>query len=90
MIVEGHLLTPRGWLRGTALLQRGRIASVDGDMVDEAVARADSTRPLCCPASSTCTCTAAVAPTPWTPATPSTRIARCTPGMAPPACWPPP
>jgi len=49
MIVEGHLLTPRGWLRGTALLQRGRIASVDGDMVDEAVARADSTRPLLLP-----------------------------------------
>ena len=47
--LEGHLLTPQGWRRGLLCLAGGRIATLEGDPVDEATARADTTRPLILP-----------------------------------------
>jgi N-acetylglucosamine-6-phosphate deacetylase len=47
--LEGHLLTPQGWRRGRLRLDGGRIARVDGDPVDEARARADTSQPLLLP-----------------------------------------
>ena len=47
--LEGHLLTPQGWRRGSLRLDGGRIAAVEGDPVDEAGARADAARPLVLP-----------------------------------------
>jgi hypothetical protein len=85
MQFRGHLLTPTGFVRGTLDVADGRIRSIAARIP----LRADTGVPLGCPASSTCTCTAAAAPTRWTPAAPSTPSPGCTPGMAPPACWPP-
>src|SRR5688572_8185210 len=48
-IVEGHLLTPAGFVRGRARIEGERIAAIDGTPVDEAAARADSTLPLVLP-----------------------------------------
>lgn len=47
--LHGHVLTPEGLVRGSVLLRQGRIAAIDGDLVDEATARADPTRPLLLP-----------------------------------------
>jgi hypothetical protein len=68
-----------------------RIASESLTFFDSVVYEhhAEEERELFPPASSTCTCTAAAVPTPWMPATPSPASPRCTPAMAPPACWPP-
>jgi len=48
-IVEGHVLTPGGLVRGRVRIEGERIVSVDGDPVDEAAARTDTTRPLVLP-----------------------------------------
>jgi N-acetylglucosamine-6-phosphate deacetylase len=48
MRIEGHVLTPAGFLRGGVDIEDGRIAAVFGDPIDEAGARAD-TRPLLLP-----------------------------------------
>lgn len=47
--LEGHLLTPQGWRRGSLRLDGGRIAAVEGDPIDEAGARADAARALILP-----------------------------------------
>ncbi len=47
--LEGHLLTPNGWRRGSLRLDGGRIAAVGGDPIDEAGARADAARALILP-----------------------------------------
>lgn len=39
-VLQGHILTPQGWLRGTLHHRDGRIEAVAGDPVDEAGARA--------------------------------------------------
>lgn len=49
MIVEGHVLTPTGWLCGALTLAHGRIVQVDGHPVDEAAVRADRSRTLWLP-----------------------------------------
>jgi N-acetylglucosamine-6-phosphate deacetylase len=41
--LEGHILTPQGWLRGSLEHAGGRIARIDGTPVDEAQARAAGT-----------------------------------------------
>jgi len=38
--LQGHILTPQGWVRGTLHHDRGRIHVLAGDAVDEAAARA--------------------------------------------------
>jgi N-acetylglucosamine-6-phosphate deacetylase len=48
MRLSGHILTPAGFVRGTLGLADGRIASIEGDAVDEASARA-GTAPLLLP-----------------------------------------
>ena len=48
-LLRGHLLTPRGWRRGTLQIDRGRIAAIDAEPVDEAAARADPAQPLLLP-----------------------------------------
>ncbi|MCE2656993.1 MAG: N-acetylglucosamine-6-phosphate deacetylase [Rubrivivax sp.] len=45
----GHVLTPTGWIRGHVQLHDGRVLAIDGEPVDEASARADTTRPLLLP-----------------------------------------
>jgi N-acetylglucosamine-6-phosphate deacetylase len=47
--IEGHFLTPTGFVRGRLRLDGGRIAALDGDPVSEATARACNTRPLVLP-----------------------------------------
>jgi N-acetylglucosamine-6-phosphate deacetylase len=39
-VVQGHILTPQGWVRGTLHHDRGRIQAVAGVAVDETTARA--------------------------------------------------
>lgn len=47
--VEGHVLTPGGFVRGRVRIERERIVAVEGGAVSEAAARADTTRPLVLP-----------------------------------------
>lgn len=47
--IEGHLLTPAGFVRGRLRLDGERIAKVEGHPVSEADARADTMRPLVLP-----------------------------------------
>ena len=49
MKLHGHVLTPGGFVRGDLAVKGGRIAAIDGTLVDEATARADDTRPLLLP-----------------------------------------
>ena len=49
MQLHGHLLTPDGYLRGSLRVADGRIAAIEGQPVDEATVRADTTRPLLLP-----------------------------------------
>ena len=39
-VLQGHILTPQGWVRGSLQHDRGRIQSLVGDAVDETAARA--------------------------------------------------
>jgi len=39
-VLQGHILTPQGWVRGSLQHDRGRIRSLVGDAVDETAARA--------------------------------------------------
>jgi N-acetylglucosamine-6-phosphate deacetylase len=48
MHLQGHVLTPQGFVRGVLHVERGRIASVAGSPADEAAARAGS-EPLLLP-----------------------------------------
>jgi N-acetylglucosamine-6-phosphate deacetylase len=48
-VVEGHVLTPAGFVRGRLRIEGTRIAAVEGAPVDEASARADTARPLVLP-----------------------------------------
>lgn len=48
-VIDGHLLTPGGWLRGALRLNGDRITAVDGTPVSEAEARGDRQRPLVLP-----------------------------------------
>jgi N-acetylglucosamine-6-phosphate deacetylase len=47
--IDGHVLTPAGFVRGRLRIDGERIGAVDGQPVDEATARADATRPLVLP-----------------------------------------
>ena len=47
-VLQGHVLTPRGWLLGALRHRQGRIEAIDGDPVDEGAARR-STLPLLLP-----------------------------------------
>ena len=47
--IDGHILTPGGFVRGHLQLRGGRIAAVQGTAVSEAQARADATCPLILP-----------------------------------------
>lgn len=47
--LQGHLLTPAGFLRGRARLADGRIVAVEGDAVTEAEVRAQPATPLWVP-----------------------------------------
>jgi N-acetylglucosamine-6-phosphate deacetylase len=47
--LEGHVLTPAGFVRGRLLLDGPRVAAVEGSPVDEAAARADGRRALLLP-----------------------------------------
>lgn len=47
--IEGHLLTPTGFVRGRLWARAGRIVALQGDAVTEAQARADVARPLVLP-----------------------------------------
>lgn len=47
--IEGHLLTPQGFVRGEIALAEGRIVALSGTPVGEHEARADATRPLVLP-----------------------------------------
>ena len=47
--IEGHVLTPQGFVRGRVRIDGARIAAVEGDPVGEAEARADTRRPLLLP-----------------------------------------
>ena len=49
MKLQGHVLTPRGFVRGELTVDGSRIAAIDGTPVDEATARADHTQPLLLP-----------------------------------------
>ena len=49
MQIEGHILTPGGFVRGALTMAHGRIAQVEGDAVDEATVRADARVPLLLP-----------------------------------------
>ena len=46
--MKGHILTPRGFVRGELKVVDGRVDSIDGDLVDEREAR-ESTLPLVLP-----------------------------------------
>jgi len=47
--LEGHLLTPQGWLRGRLHGAEGRITAIEGTPVDEATVRADPRTPVLLP-----------------------------------------
>ncbi|HNT38328.1 MAG TPA: N-acetylglucosamine-6-phosphate deacetylase [Rubrivivax sp.] len=47
--IDGHLLTPAGFLRGRLRATDGRIDTIDGEPVTEAEVRADATRPIVLP-----------------------------------------
>lgn len=49
MQIEGHILTPGGFVRGALTLVQGRITQVDGKAVAEAEVRADARTPLLLP-----------------------------------------
>jgi N-acetylglucosamine-6-phosphate deacetylase len=49
MKIQGHVLTGRGWVRGTIRIDGPHIAAIDGVPVDEEQARADTDRPLVLP-----------------------------------------
>jgi DTW domain-containing protein YfiP len=61
--LQGHILTPQGFVRGELQIHQGRIATITGTLVDEAAVRT-ATCPSCCLDSWTCMCTAAAATTP--------------------------
>lgn len=48
-LIEGHVLTPDGFVRGHVRIDGDRIGSVEGDPVSEAAARADTARLLVLP-----------------------------------------
>jgi N-acetylglucosamine-6-phosphate deacetylase len=47
--LNGHVLTPEGFVRGALHIEGGRIASIEGLPVTEAAARADTRTPLLLP-----------------------------------------
>ena len=49
MQIEGHILTPGGFVRGALTLAQGRIVHMEGEAVDEAAVRADARTPLLLP-----------------------------------------
>ena len=49
MQIEGHILTPAGFVRGALTLAQGRIAHLEGQAVDEAAVRADTATPVLLP-----------------------------------------
>jgi N-acetylglucosamine-6-phosphate deacetylase len=49
MKLEGHILTPAGFVRGALEVERGRIVRVEGHAVDEAAVRADAASPVLLP-----------------------------------------
>ena len=49
MRLEGHLLTPAGWLLGRLDIDGGRIVDVQGRPVDESAVRADAATPVLLP-----------------------------------------
>ena len=48
-VIDGHVLTPDGWLRGTLHIDQGRIARTSGQPVDEAAVRAAADTPVVLP-----------------------------------------
>ena len=49
MNIDGHLLTPAGFVRGRLTIAGGRIAAIGGSAASEAQARADGTLPIVLP-----------------------------------------
>ena len=49
MQIVGHILTPSGFLRGALTAEKGRIAHIEGDAVEEEAVRADARTPLLLP-----------------------------------------
>jgi N-acetylglucosamine-6-phosphate deacetylase len=47
--LQGHVLTPQGFVRGRVVVVEGRIATIEGNPVSEATARADTSVPLLLP-----------------------------------------
>ena len=47
--LNGHILTPRGFVRGTLQIADGRVVGLSGDRVDEADVRADGDTPVVLP-----------------------------------------
>jgi N-acetylglucosamine-6-phosphate deacetylase len=90
MQLRGHLLTPTGFVRGTLDVSDGRIRAIDGDAVTEQQVRAAADVPLWLPGFIDLHLHGGGGADTMDAGDAIDTIARCTPGMAPPACWPPP
>ena len=49
MQLAGHILTPSGFVRGVLGIEQGRITTLDGQAVNEALVRADTNTPIVLP-----------------------------------------
>ena len=58
-MLKGNILTPDGWIHGAIRFENGRVTALEGERADPSTNGDDTS----CPASSTCTCTAAAGAT---------------------------